>query len=105
MKITFLNFKKYCHNIVFTVLEASSQTYKDGIYCLYTDMKLSLPADDEMWHGNQEGPKRHQNTSDCYDLGSVEFGTKIAHKGNHQQIPYQVEMIRRKMATGQRHQI
>lgn len=48
-----------------------------------------------MWHGDQEGPKRHQDTSYCYDLGSVEFGTKIAHKGNHQQIPYRVQMIRR----------
>lgn len=54
-----------------------------------------LPANDEVRHGDQEGSKRHQDTSNCYDLGSVEFGTKIAHKGNHQQIPYRVEMIRR----------
>lgn len=60
--------------------------------CIYT---LCLPANDEMRHGDQEGPKRHQDTSDCYDLGSVEFGTKIAHKGNNQQIPFMVEMIRK----------
>lgn len=44
------------------------------------------PAIYEMWHSNQEGPKRHENAADGYDLRSVEFGTEIAHKGNHQQI-------------------
>lgn len=47
-----------------------------------------LPANDEMGHGNQKGPKRHQYTADCYDLGSVEPGAKVAHKCNHQQIPF-----------------
>lgn len=54
-----------------------------------------LPANDKMRHGHQEGSKRHQDTSNRYDLGSVELRTKIAHKGNHQQIPYRVIMIRR----------
>lgn len=62
--------------------------------CIQT-RTLCLPADDEMRHGHQEGPKRHQHTSDRYDLGSVEFGTKVAHKCNHQQIPFRMEMIRR----------
>lgn len=57
-------------------------------------LRLCLPADDEVRHGHQKGPKRHQQTADRYDLGSVEFGTKITHKGNHQQIPYRVRMIR-----------
>lgn len=47
-----------------------------------------LPANDEMRHGNQKGPERHQYTPDCYDLGSVEPGAKVAHKCNHQEIPF-----------------
>lgn len=54
---------------------------------MHTDVTLCLPADDEVRRGDQEGPKRHQQTPDCYDLGSVEFGAEIAHKGDHQQIP------------------
>lgn len=49
-----------------------------------------LPADDEVRHGNQKGPERHQQAAERYNLGSVEFGTKITHIGNHQQIPYRV---------------
>lgn len=41
-----------------------------------------------MRHGNQKGPERHQYAADCYDLGSVQSGAKVAHKRNHQQIPY-----------------
>lgn len=49
---------------------------------------FSLPANEEMRHGDQKGPKRHQYASHCYDLGSVKSGAKVAHKRNHQQIPY-----------------
>lgn len=63
--------------------------------CMHSDTALCLPANDEMRHGDQEGSKRHQNTPDCYDLGSVELGTKITHKRNYQQIPYRVKMIRK----------
>ena len=52
-----------------------------------TDMTVFLPANDEVRHRDQEGPERHQDATDCYDLGSVEFGAEIAHKRNHQQIP------------------
>lgn len=52
-----------------------------------------LPADDEVRHGDQKGPERHQQAAERYDLGSVEFGTKITHKGNHQQISYRVRTI------------
>lgn len=75
-----------------------TKKYMGGICspkCMHTDVTLCLPANDEMRHGDQKGPKRHQQAPDCYDLGSVKFGTKIAHKGNHQQIPYRVKMIRR----------
>ena len=61
--------------------------------CMHTDLTFILPANEEMGHGDQEGPKGHQHTTNCYDLGPVEFGTKITHKGNDQQIPYKVEMI------------
>lgn len=49
---------------------------------------FSLPANEEMRHCNQKSPKRHQYASECYDLGSVQSGAKVAHKCNHQQIPY-----------------
>lgn len=52
-----------------------------------------LPADDEVGRGHQKGPERHQQAAERYDLGSVEFGTKITHKGNHQQISYRVRTI------------
>lgn len=60
-------------------------TYTGGVHtsCMHTDVTLCVPADDEVRHGDQEGPKRHQQTPDCYDLGSVEFGAEIAHKGDH----------------------
>lgn len=49
---------------------------------------FSLPANEEMRHSNQKGPERHQYASGCYDLGSVQSSAKVAHKRNHQQIPY-----------------
>lgn len=49
---------------------------------------FSLPANEEMRHGDQKGSERHQHASDCYDLGSVQSGAEVAHKRNHQQIPY-----------------
>lgn len=66
-------------------------------------MTLCLPADDEVRHGDQKGPKRHQQTPDCYDLGSVELGTEIAHKGDHQQIPCRVKMIRKRGRVEREH--
>lgn len=58
-------------------------------------MGFCIPANDEMRHGDQEGPERHQDTANCYDLGSVKLGTKITHKGYHQQVSYRIKMIRR----------
>lgn len=90
---TFSKCKKYCHDCLKTwITEIHGWNL---LQCMHTDTTLCLPANDEMRHGDQEGPKRHQDTSDCYDLGSVELGTKIAHKGNNQQVPYMVEMIRK----------
>lgn len=62
-----------------------------------------LPADDEMRHGDQKGPERHQYTPDRYDLGSVEPGAKVAHKCNHQQIPFR-DVRKRETNDKKRHQ-
>lgn len=73
---------------MFTMLEDVDQrnTWLKYVKYMNTDITFCLPANDEMRHCGQEGPERHQDTSNCYDLGSVKLGTKITHKGNHQQV-------------------